>query len=414
MKEGFVMKVYNPYGSRMGEPLFRSRRQAFGNVLFLLMLCLLMSNVVIPTRADNFTDVFYTNSFRGSFEWFSKMDWVGMIVQAVISIFALVGTALIILRIMTSMLYLSARGLWEEVHDLKQSGGGESEMYDFGMINMAKTWAKGKAGTGLDAIFGAVLVLLPDVKRYSDFGEKSGQKFEEDTSIAQYILKILLPTILSVFFLAMAFNGTLVKGIAVSVDALGTVADHAVSVNYAGFVDDLINQNTGYKFVASMDGTNLGALTGQVQREVYGKVIANVKDINEAQLYAIGQNIESMITKDSGAEGASTEGKNVKDCVIESTQVTQPVRDKISGDDNADAYFTYVEPIISVNGSQSQAAGAMSFKVSDLIGDTAKETLGGVDTENAGMYNQYINITFKQNRTFDGRFINTSEVQRPD
>ena len=145
----------------------------------------------VQGRADNFTDIFYTNSFRGAFEWIKKLDWVGMIVQAVISVFSLFGVALLTIRIMTSMLFLSAKGMWEEVHDLK-SGGETMEKDLFGMGGMLKSWTSGKAGTGLDAIVGAVLLLLPDVKRYSDFGEKAGGDFSDDITITQYILKIAL------------------------------------------------------------------------------------------------------------------------------------------------------------------------------------------------------------------------------
>ena len=163
--------------------------------LIVFVMPLAMTSTV--ARADNFTDIFYTNSFRGAFTWVEKLDWLGMVVQVVISVFSLLGVVLLTIRIMTSMLYLSAKGMWEEVHDLK-SVGGESELYDFGLLNMAKGWAHGKAGTGLDAIIGAILILLPDVKKYSDFGEKAGgQKFDEDTTISQYMLKIALPTVMT-------------------------------------------------------------------------------------------------------------------------------------------------------------------------------------------------------------------------
>ena len=49
-------------------------------------------SISVVAHADNFTDIFYTNSFRGAFEWIQKLDWIGMIVQIVISVFSLVGT----------------------------------------------------------------------------------------------------------------------------------------------------------------------------------------------------------------------------------------------------------------------------------------------------------------------------------
>lgn len=365
--------------------------------LSLLMLFCMFFMHSFVVHAEGFTDVFYTNSFRGSFEWFKKMDWLGMVVQAVISIFSLVGVSLIVIRIMTSMLYLSAKGLWEEVHDLKQSGG-ESEMYDLGLLNMAKTWAKGKSGTGLDAILGAVLVLLPDVKRYSDFGEKSGQNFDADTSISQYMLKIALPTVLAVFFLAMGFNGTLVKGLAVTVDAMGTIADHAVSVNYSGFIDDLVNSGTGYKFMSGNDGTEAGKLAVNVQKEVYGKVVSKIRGADSAQLYAIGQKIETgPLSKDEILNAA----KN-------SPRLDESVKAGLDGDDG-DRYWELVEYNVTLGGSRAEGEGILSMPISDLLGDVAGLGGGG---EEGTMANQYINIYFDQGKVSPNNYFNTNEVGR--
>lgn len=367
-----------------------------GLAFMLAFACLV---ILQPVSADNFTDVFNTQSFRGSFEWFRHMDWLGTVVQAVISVFALLGTCLIVIRIMTSMLYLSARGLWEEVHDLKQSGG-ESEMYDLGFLNMAKSWAKGKAGTGLDAFLGAILMLLPDVKRYSDFGEKSGQKFEEDTSISQYMLKILLPTVLSVFFLAMAFNGTLVKGLAVTVDAMGTLADKAVSVNYSGFVEDLVNSKTGYKFIAASDGTGAGKFTQSVQTEVYGKVVSKIRGVNQNQLYLIGQNLETnMLTTDV-----------LREAIAASSGIDPAVKEAFGNDNVEDYYWDLIDADIVVGGSKAERDGVLAFSMSELIGSEAMETLGGTTTggEEVGS-TQYVNIYFDQKKASTGGTMWTTD-----
>lgn len=350
----------------------------------------------VAASAEGFTDVFYTNSFRGSFEWFKKMDWLGMVVQAVISVFSLVGVSLIIIRIMTSMLYLSAKGLWEEVHDLKQSGG-ESEMYDLGLINMAKTWAKGKSGTGLDAILGAVLVLLPDVKRYSDFGEKSGQNFDADTSISQYMLKIALPTVLAVFFLAMGFNGTLVKGLAVTVDAMGTIADHAVSVNYSGFIDDLVNSGTGYKFMSVNDGSQAGKVTTGVQKEVYGKIVSKVRGIDSAQLYAIGQHLEqNELTKEK-----------ILEAIKASPRIDDAVRDGLE-QDGGDRYWELIEYNVTLGGSEATTEqGAISFTVGSVLQDMG---IGGIGDNAGDLTNQYVNIYFDQGKVSPNNYFNVNEV----
>lgn len=362
-------------------------------------------------RAEDFTQIFYTNSFRGAFTWIQKLDWVGMIVQCVISCFSLFGVALMTIRIMTSMLYLSAKGMWEEVHDLKNVGG-ESEKDFIGLFGMAKSWAKGKSGTGLDALIGAVLMLLPDVKKYSDFGDKSGQKFEQDTTITQYILKIALPTVMTVFFFAMGFNGTLFKALAVTVDFMGTIADRAVSVNYAGFVDDLVNSNLGYKFVFVNSGTNTGKLQQSVAKDLYGRCVSMVKDANADQLFRIGQNVESWVTANV-TPAACAESISVNE------NLKTGLRGEGDGENNADAYMAYMGYDLVVNGSTS-ANGAVTVKLDDLItgaqsgdgnsemGDSVQEvgTVAGV----AGAREQYAHMFLRQTTNFNRNYFNLDGV----
>lgn len=341
-------------------------------------------------KADNFTDVFYTNSFRGSFEWFKKLDVIGMVVQAVISIFSLVGVCLIVIRVMTSLLFLSARGLWEEVHELKQAGG-ESEMYDFGVIGMAKNWAKGKAGTGLDALFGAILVLLPDVKRYSDFGERSGQSFDEDITISQYMLKIALPTVLAVFFLAMGFNGTLVKGLAVTVDAMGTIADKAVSVNYAGFVEDIINSGSGYRFTYAASGTEQGKLQEKLAKDLYGRAIAAARGADQSQLYQIGINVENAL-------------RDFPSWCANSPQVSTKVKDGLRSN-AADRYYGYLGFEVISNTSSTKSSGEVTSPISL---SSLMEGTGLVADQG---FERYFHIYIKQTNSFDGSYFNVDELK---
>lgn len=344
-------------------------------------------SISVVAHADNFTDIFYTNSFRGAFEWIQKLDWIGMIVQIVISVFSLVGTALLVIRIMTSMLFLSAKGLWEEVHDLKS--GGESDKFDFGLINMAKSWMKGKSGTGLDAIIGAILILLPDVKKYSDFGEKSGGKFDQDINISQYMLKIALPTIMTVFFFAMGFNGTLFKALAVTVDALGTVADRAVSINYAGFVDDLINSGTGYQFVFNAAGTNQGDLQQSVAKDVYGRLVSKIKGANASQLYTLGQNVEVWVSENITPDNIAANG---------TTQISEQVIDGLGGD-SSDQYMGYLGYEILVNGSESANGEICSAPVSEFFTDvSALSDMQGQE--------QYVHLFVRQTTAFNGSYFN--------
>lgn len=385
----------------------RSRRSSWLITTFLALSVILLMGIfasmsVAVGHADNFTDIFYTNSFRGAFDWIKKLDWVGMIVQCVISCFSLFGVALLVIRIMTSMLYLSAKGMWEEVHDLKSSGG-ESEKDFIGLFGMAKTWASGKSGTGLDAIIGAVLVLLPDVKKYSDFGEKSGGKFEEDINITQYMLKIALPTVMTVFFFAMGFNGTLFQALAVTVDWMGTMADKAVSVNYAGFTEDLINRTNGYQFAYKVEGTNTGKLKYQIAKDVYGRAVSQIDSPNPNQLSTMGKNIEEWL---DGVLPTEPGGEAIE----QSKQISEKVKAGLNEASTRDRYMPYLGYDIVTNYT-AEMPGAVSFS---LGADGALAGLGG-DTDNSGIVavdserTHYLHLYVKQTTDFNGNYFNLDD-----
>lgn len=376
-----------------------SRKQSFAlrhylpGVVMLLAAFMVVGAFATGTvygHADNFTDIFYTNSFRGAFDWIKKLDWVGMIVQCVISCFSLFGVALLVIRIMTSMLFLSAKGLWEEVHDLKSSG--ETAEKDFiGLFGMAKTWASGKSGTGLDAIIGAVMMILPDVKRYSDFGEKAGGDFQEDITISQYMLKIALPTVMTVFFFAMGFNGTLFQALAVTVDAMGTAADHIISVNYSGIVNDIINSRTGYEFYYDADGTNFGKFKQAAAKDMYTLAVAQTRDPSTDVLFAIGQEIENYInnTFDSPAKLQSA-GK-----------ITPSVQEGL-GKEMADEYVRYITCEVHLTGSQAMSNTiGEELKLSDVMAKAGVST--GLDTQNREMY---FHLVVNQQENYNGVFFN--------
>lgn len=377
------------------------QKGGFGSFMTLALLLLSLYytySINITAKADNFTDIFYTQSFRGAFSWLQNLDWIGMILQAVISIFSVLGVSLVAIRIMTSILYLSSRALWDEVSDLKETG--ESDKYDFGFINMAKNWARGKAGTGLDAILGAILILLPDVKKYSDFGPRAGDKFDQDISITQYILKILLPTVMITFFCAMGFNGTLWQFLAVTVDGMGKIADTAVSINYAGFIDDLIKTGTGYEFSFGSLGTNKGDLQEDIAKDIYGRVVSKVDNINKNQLYAIGQSIEA----------------DLKELTIsdDNTRVTEEIRaGATSNDPSSDAYWGYLGYEVVVNTSGEDSGADYIFEVSNYVGTSGESgDTGESGITQIGSTKEYIHVYLKQTKSFNGNFFNTDAIAR--
>ena len=363
---------------------------SFGLVMAAALFVGAMASGTVQANADNFTDIFQTNSFRGAFAWLEKLDWVGMIVQCVISCFSLFGVALMTIRIMTSMLYLSAKGMWEEVATLKDQGGSEEKDF-IGMFGMAKSWAKGNAGTGLDAIIGAGLMLLPNVKKYSDFGANAKEGMSEDMTISQYILKIALPTVMTVFFFAMGFNGTLWQALAVSVDMMGAFADKAVSVDYAGIVEDIINSKTGYQFYLN-DGTNFGKLKQSVAKDVYNRAVSNMASPTDAQLYDAGSYIEEYIDTLFGSDSSNMLNWNIP-------KLDNKIKEGL-GTDYWDEYVRYLGATVMVTRSATQNGSIGHLVMSDVM---AAAGMGGVNGE------QYIHICVRQDSSYSGAYINVGE-----
>lgn len=302
------------------EYIYNKNTRLFYKIIHLLSLFLLMTTATITlslitakvfnaaTGNGNFTDIFYSNSFRGSFEWIYKFNWLGAILQFVISVFSLFGVVLMLIRVITSMLYLSSKGIWEEVSELKKDKS-DKDIFDLGLLGQLKSVGQGKHGTGVDALFGAILILLPDVKRYSDFSDGRSDKFSDDMTMTQYMLKIALPTIMCTFFFAMGFNGTMFKALGITVDAMGAVADKAVSVDYAGFLKDLMNSGQAYSFALANDGTIKGKLQTSIAKELYGIILSKIDEPNTNTTLTIGQKLENLVQTEITSNTVSSGGE---------------------------------------------------------------------------------------------------------
>lgn len=167
---------------------------------------------VIMSAADTgneaLTGIFNTVAFSGSWEVFTKFNWLGALLQFVITAFCLIGLVLVMIQRLVTMLYLSSKPTFDRIHEIKNAGRGGKAL---GLPGLVKdTIGTANHGTGLDAILSFLLSLLPDVKAYSDYAEDHRQyNLKDDDTITVYMLKVALPTIMIVFFFSIGFNGTL-------------------------------------------------------------------------------------------------------------------------------------------------------------------------------------------------------------
>lgn len=279
--------------------------QMFASAVLLYMLMPVSVYAEQFSTGDDLTVLFHTRGFMGNAEVLSKLNWVGALVSSIISVSCFIGLALTVIRIMFSLLYLSARNLFDTVHEVKQAGNGGGGIKDY-LSGFGKVFGSSAQKTsGLDTIVIFILSLLPDIKYYSDFGDESKMPngLKEDDGVTQYILKISLGTILSIFFFSIGWNGVLWQAYGSVVNGLGVAAERLVTDEFAVAIDDWLNTGKAYS-VNLTDGTERGKFRQKLVKDAISKTNRHLnKSHKEADiLHAIGSWIEKRVCAYDSAE----------------------------------------------------------------------------------------------------------------
>ena len=326
---------------------------------------------------SNLTDLFYTQAFSGSWKVFEKFNWLGGLMQFIISAFCLIGIFLTAYQLILTLLYLSSRTTFDRIHELKQAGKGGKAL---GLPNLFKdNIASANNGTGLDAIVSFGLSLLPDVKAYSDYGEeRRSYNLQDDDTVTTYILKKALPTIMIIFFFSIGFNGTLFRAYGMVVDAMATVASDVVETDLNGLVRKWMNSGSAYKFAYDADNTEYGKFRQNLAEQMYSKVLAKTDDLStNAKLY-IGQKIEEYINNNiSISEGSNMVGSA-----------------EISGFNGTDADCKNLQISVVINGTPSYGD---STSKQQLGGSGISMDNFGITGDAAGKYYMHVFISKKAN-----------------
>ena len=278
----------------------------------ILLFVIFISMISITAYAENdLTQVFSTKAFQGSWEVVNKFNWVGYILNFIISAFCLLGLFLIMYSRMITLLYLSSRNLWDNVYDMKQKKGSF-----FGFPDMAKSVFNAEHGTGLDAFVGFFYGMLPNVKKYSDYNpEKMKGNLSEEDNAMNYMLKMAPSTIILMFFFAIGFSGTLAKAYGTIVSAMATAADNLVAVNLSSYVDKLFASGKGYNFSLGQDGTQDGKVKAAIAKQMYRIAIGQFNILDEKGREEVGKRAEEFVQNSlSDATIAKLAGvKNIED-----------------------------------------------------------------------------------------------------
>lgn len=269
------------------------KKMAAYSVIVFCSFFLLVQNIVFAD--EKLTAIFKTQAFSGSWELFSKFNFIGAITQFVITAFSLLGLSLLVIQKMTTLLYLSQKPLFDTICDLKTSGRGTKI---FGFQGMGRELMQGNYGTGADVIVGFLLTLCPNVKWYSEYREDAlRNNLEEDDTVTSYILKTALSTIFSVFFFAIGFNGTLWQIYGNFVDGLCVAAEQLADLPLNTFVENALATGANYKFAFDGSGTNEGKFRQNIAKRMYTLVLKNTTNLNTDTKKKIGKAIDEWVGK---------------------------------------------------------------------------------------------------------------------
>ena len=274
------------------------------------------------------TDLFATTAFSGSWEVFSKFNWLGGAMQFIISAFCLLGLFLICYQRLITMLYLSSRSTFDKVDEIKKAGHGQKF---FGMGTIGRDIFNAQHGTGLDALVSFGLSLLPNIKAYSDYNEeRRAYNLNEDDSVTTYMLKVAIPTIMLIFFFAIGFNGTMFKAYGVVVDGMATAANTMVDAGLSTTVDKWMNSGAAYQFGYD-SSTEMGKFKQALAKKMYSKVLSKSNNLSADVKQQVGAAIDKWVTDNVGVDagkskfvaGGVTGFKGTdKDCANLSSAVT--------------------------------------------------------------------------------------------
>lgn len=250
--------------------------------------------ILTPTLVladDGLTDLFTTKAFQGSWEVINKFNWLGWLMNFIISAFSLMGLFLVLYSRLITLLYLSSRNLWDNVAEVKDASQGPG----FGIRKLIERTWNAQDGTGADAFVSFFYGLLPNVKKYSDYGSRNLGSLDDNDNALNYMLKTLPQTVLLIFFLALGFSGTLGQIYGTLVDGMTAVADNVVAIQLEDYVDKFFAQGNHYRFTLSADGTAKSNVQQVIAKRAYQEVVGKGNILDGDRRHEIGAIIEDAV-----------------------------------------------------------------------------------------------------------------------
>lgn len=255
---------------------------------------ILFNNFVHAFADSKLSDLALSDAFVGNVKWLEKFNWVGTVVQAFISVFALFMLVTVFGQILITVIYFGNRPLWDAVYKLKQEKTGIVN-YAFG--DAFSGGFKATASKGSDVVMNFIMLFLPNIKKFSEMGVEGA---DEEMTLVTWLMSTLVNKVILLLVVSMAYNGSLLKGYLMITDGIGVVAEEIVETDLEGIIKNQIDKNNGrnYQFAVGSTGIGFDDLQGSIARKLYTQILKKSEDTSTNARNVIGSAVENYVTRE--------------------------------------------------------------------------------------------------------------------
>lgn len=388
----------------------------FGAILAICLVVPMFTVGVSATGNPPLTDLFTSKSFQGSAEALKNANVIGMVMHYVISWFSFLGLCLTLYQKFITLLYLSARTMFDKVYDvkinkMKGSALGYGELLK-SLFVQTDNGGEGGGGGGLDVFITFVYSLLPNIKAYCDYNPDKISRVKnltDEDGVTQYMLKTAIPTIMLIFFLTIGYSGTLAKMYGMVVDGMAAAADHLVEQNLGAWVKRTLGTTGTFDFQLN-NSSKQGGFANQIALKMYQEILAEFNTLPKEQKDAIGRVIEASVFGNAsdpnyvaprdnnggstykgvlggklGASGTNTETMNPNLESILSANAPAGAELFLGFDEAYD--MDLIAPFINPQATYNVYAGTLNWNVGEIIAKAVPGSSVGMD--------RYIHVVIK-------------------
>lgn len=281
------------------------------------------------------SDIFNSRTFIGDTKWLEKMNWLGKVVNMGITIGGSFAAIIIACQIMLTIIYFGMPKLWDSVNQAKVADQKKGLWnYTASLFAGGKSGMTGNLSRGSDIFMDFLVLMLPNVKKYSENAEDDYENF------TTWIMSTALRKCLVMLAISMMINGSLLQCYMVVVDGLGVFADRFVQFDGKAAVNKLLSNGDNYNFSLGSAGVGIDVVQGKVAESIYREIIKTSTVSDTDFKFSVGQSIEnyvrSNVTKDAVQDilvGAGA-GGDIKDADWSRVRI-QTVLNGTSGGSNS-------------------------------------------------------------------------------